>query len=248
MIGLLVKWRRRLAWQWLWLSYVYPFYFAHKPLCERFRRDVLRIGHVHVCRSCTLVYAGIGSVAVLCWLFRAALQETAVELVLVLAGVTLALSFPAWYKYWPRPMRDVLRFALGGLIALCGFLLVSGHFVVGLAAAAGLLATWKAFMALRNRRSARRCDGCPRLSAERTRLSAKRICPGYALQASMIRRYEEAATELLAASMDLQGDVDAGSDCNGSASLGVDLPAGRHAVRAGRAGATQCRGDRAGRQ
>ncbi len=217
MIG---RWRRQLAWRWLWLSYVYPFYFAHKPLCERFRRDVLRVGHVHVCRSCTLVYAGIVGVGVLCWPFRGPLRDLSVGLFLVLAGGTLALSFPAWYKYWPRPMRDVLRFALGGLIALCGFLLVSGHFVMGLAAAAGLLATWKMFMILRNRQSACRCGGCPRLSA-------KRICPGYALQASIIRQYEEAATELLTASMDLQGDANAAPDCSGYASLGVDLPANR---------------------
>jgi hypothetical protein len=211
MIGLLGKWRRRLAWKWLWLSYVYPFYFAHKPLCERFRHEVLRIGHIHVCRSCTLVYAGIGSVAVTCWLFRAALREMRVELFLgsflVLAGATLALSFPTWYKRWPRPMRDVLRFALGGLIAMCGYVLISGHIVVGLAAAAGLLATWKAFMVLRNRRTVHRCDGC-------ARLSPKQICPGYTLQASIIRQYEEAATELLTASWDLQRDAEAGPDCN----------------------------------
>ena len=108
----------------------------------------------------------------------------------------MSLSFPAWYKRWPRPMRDALRFALGGLIALCGYILILGQVIAGLAAAAGLLATWKAFMLLRNRRSSRRCEGCDQLSAQA-------VCPGYALQASIIRQYEEAATELLTASMDL---------------------------------------------
>ena len=37
--------------KWLWLRHSWTFNWAHKPLCERYARDVLRIGRFHVCRS-----------------------------------------------------------------------------------------------------------------------------------------------------------------------------------------------------
>ena len=197
MIGLLSTWRRRLAWKWLWLRHSYPFHFAHKPLCEQFRHDVLHVGPVHVCRSCTLAYAGIAAGGLLCGLVHGPLQEVGARLFFALAAVTLALSFPPWYKtYWPRPMRDVLRFALGLVIALCGYLAVSGQLTAGLAGVVLLATMWKVYGVLRGRQKDRACDRCPELTAEG-------ICAGFALQADRIRQYEEAATEMLLASGDV---------------------------------------------
>jgi len=191
-MGLLQRCRSWLAWKRLWLSHVYPFYWAHKPLCQRFRRDVLRLGRVHVCRSCTMVYAGAALGAVLCGVFRQPLWDVAPALWAAMAGITLVFSFPLWYKRWPRPMRDLLRAMLGGTIALCGYLLLSGAWLPGLVGTAVLAASWQAYRGVRERFRRQACAGCPELRDGE-------ICPGFALQAERIRQYEQQATERLIA-------------------------------------------------
>lgn len=191
-MGLFGRWRSWLSWKWLWLSHVYPFYWAHKPLCERFRRDVLRIGRIHFCRSCTMAYAGIALGILLCVSFREPLRDVAPAGFAALAGVTLALSFPVWYRRWTRPMRDVLRGMMGGTIALCGYLLLWGAPLPGLIGVAVLALFWRGYLAVRGSYRLKVCAGCPHLQENA-------ICPGFALQAERIRRYEEKATDLLLA-------------------------------------------------
>ncbi len=189
-MGLVRRSRSWLSWKWLWLSHVYPFYWAHKPLCERFRRDVLRIGRLHLCRSCTMVYAGIALGVLLSAVFHEPLHDAAPALFAVLAGVTLTLSCPVWYRRWTRPVRDALRGMTGATIALAGYLLFSGSLLPGLIGLVVLGLTWKAYQALRGSRHPKACDGCPQLRENE-------ICPGFALQAECIRQYEQEATDLL---------------------------------------------------
>lgn len=103
-------------------------------------------------------------------------------------AVTLAFSWPAWYKRWPRVLRDVLRLMMGLTIAMCGYLLLSGQPVTGLVGAAVLAAFWKGYMVRRRSRRLEACAGC-------AELHAGGICTGFTLHAERIRQYEWAATE-----------------------------------------------------
>ena len=50
----------RLRMKGLWLKHAYTFLWAHKPLCDKFAGDVLKLGPIHLCRSCVCAYGGIG--------------------------------------------------------------------------------------------------------------------------------------------------------------------------------------------
>ena len=139
-----------------------------------------------------MAYAGIALGILLCVSFREPLRDVAPAGFAALAGVTLALSFPVWYRRWTRPMRDVLRGMMGGTIALCGYLLLWGAPLPGLIGVAVLALFWRGYLAVRGSYRLKVCAGCPHLQENA-------ICPGFALQAERIRRYEEKATDLLLA-------------------------------------------------
>lgn len=186
------QWPSRLHLGALWLAHSWRFRWAHKPLCDRFRREIVRVGPVRVCRSCLMLYAGLAIGILAVALLRAPLRDVGVWLFLACGAVVLPLSAPQVYRYWPRLMRDGLRFLTGVTAALCAYLLLSGQPVVGLAGATALLACWKIYKRIRGRRRERTCNGCPQLTGDN-------ICTGYALQAASARRYEEQATAFLLA-------------------------------------------------
>lgn len=182
------RWRRTLALKRLWLIHTYPFHWAHKPLCARFRRDVVHVGRVHLCRSCLLAYTGI-AIAIAAWVWNPAwLRAHGLLSFSVLATATVILSLPLWYKRWPRPMRDLLRFSMGLAIPLCGYVLLNLHFITGVVGAVGLAAFWRVYLALRRRRRLESCAGC-------LELGPQSICSGYRQQAEYLRAYEQQATE-----------------------------------------------------
>lgn len=174
----------RLKLKLLWLRHAYTFHWAHKPLCDRFIGDVLRIGPVHLCRSCVCAYAGIAA-----GLFfipvSAALFFTALAAVIV-------FSAPPLYKRFPRILRDLLRFSSGALIPM-GIRLSAGSLWAGLAGLAVIVLFWYLYFKLRRNRKLKECNGC-------RELGQKGICSGFASQADHVRLYEHAATELLTAS------------------------------------------------
>ena len=173
---------------WLRLRHGWRHRFAHKPLCDRFARDVLRIGPLHVCRSCTLLYAGIAVGFALWALLPASPWALAVGL-----GAVLLPSAPPVYTRLPRGVRDVLRFGAGLLLPMTVAVGVGG----ALAAARGSLAVmwgfWRLYFLLRGARRAAACNGCPELTAGG-------ICSGFAQQADAFRQYEEAASSMLMSS------------------------------------------------
>jgi len=173
---------------WLWLVCSFRFRWAHRPLCARFRSGVIKVGCVHLCRSCLCAYCGI----LVCGLSLMLFRPSAANAVAALAGLgvpALALSGPWCYKKWPRAMRDVLRWATGALISLCAYLLICGELIVAGAAAAVLLIFWRAYFHIRRRRRISACDGCEELPD-------KGVCSGCRLPADGIRRYEEIATRI----------------------------------------------------
>ncbi len=168
----------------LWHSW--PTRWAHKPLCARFRGDVLRLGRLHLCRSCACAYGGLGcGLAMVLWMRPLAVTIHGPVLALVLGG-----SLPFWYRYWPRPFRDVLRLALGMSVSLPLALLGTDRAVVAAASWLLLIMAWCLYRQHRARHRATVCSGCHQLHRAR-------ICSGFRRHAAGLRRYEERATQML---------------------------------------------------
>jgi len=148
--------------KWLWLRHSYRFRWAHKPLCDRFSEDVLQVGNVHLCRSCTFLWLGVivaAAAAILLPSLRINIATVAPQLLLV----TLLSSAPLFYKQWPRYVRDLLRFSLGASFPLWICLILMGNIFMGVATAAGGLVVWKIYSNSRKIRKAHACEGCPEL-------------------------------------------------------------------------------------
>lgn len=184
MIGFLADLRLRRAHDWTWR-------WAHHPLCARFRPDVLRVGRLHLCRSCTALWSGLVTTLALCAWPLAALPNATLT-VAGAAGLALVafLSPPRRFARLPRAVRDLVRGAMGALAALVAILVLRGAFLPGGLLAMALIATLLVLRSSRERSRAHRCEGCPELGAG--------VCSGYALQAEDLRRWESAAVERLA--------------------------------------------------
>lgn len=175
----------------LWLRHSYTFRWAHRPLCSRFSNGILRMGPMRLCRSCVCLYCGIVFCTILC-VCLTAVRGLALPLLLSVTVPTIALSAPAVYMRWARPLRDCLRFCMGCSIALCACAVLEGHLLVAVACASVMLAFWRVYFAARRRRRAAACEGCPELGQ-------RQVCTGCVLQAAGIRAYETEATEILLA-------------------------------------------------
>ena len=185
--------------RWLWLAHAYSFNWAHKPLCDRFNVDVLRFNFagrkINVCRSCTLLYAALIFTAPLLLACRIAgfdnlLRSYGPVAYVGLGTAVIGLSLPAWYKRWPRLMRDFLRAGIGVLLALTVYLLTTSFWWVGGMGAAGMYGFWKLYGHHRSHRKQNACSGCHEYGTSQ-------VCSGFVAQADLLRAYESKATELL---------------------------------------------------
>lgn len=169
----------------LWLRYTYPFLWAHKPLCERFQQDTFQVKSIRICRSCCLLYAGILSSALLGY-FK--LYEIPPGVLFVVTSAVLLLSVPHIYRFYPRPVRDILRFLLGAALASTLLFFFSKALFVGVIGTFLLLVIRAVLQRQRAILKSKACQGCEELSLQG-------ICSGFVLQAERIRRYETKATE-----------------------------------------------------
>ncbi|MGE0431467.1 MAG: hypothetical protein AB7S36_04340 [Planctomycetota bacterium] len=168
----------------LWWRHMWRYALAHKPLCERFAPHVLRIGSVHVCRSCALMWtAAAASFGAL--LAIGATTGWLLALLPALAGPVVVLSVPALYDRWTRPMRDLLRALLGATVAMLALLWLQGALVAAAVATVSLLIARRLFVRQHRRRSLDACAGCPELDR-------RGVCSGFARQADAVRRLDEA--------------------------------------------------------
>lgn len=176
--------------KWMWLRHTHTFNWAHKPLCERYKSGVLRIGKLYVCRSCLFAYSGIliGIIAALVYPTHIANWELT-WLLCVLVPVVVS-SYPRLYKKLPRFSQDILRFVLGGIIGIMPFLLIHRNFISGITCVLVLGVFWRIYFHQRKIRKLHACDGCPELDLPE-------ICSGFQHQTGAVRLYEIEATELL---------------------------------------------------
>jgi len=176
--------RTRLVLAWMWWRHTYTFNLAHKPLCERFKDNVLRLGHVHVCRSCTLLYTSTAATGIV--LFCAEATET--TLMSVFYGLyipVLLLSYPPLYERFPRLAKDVVRCATGSVLVLMVAFFAVGPCWLGLLNIAVFAAVYRFSLGEYMKWKLRACDGC-------LEVGRGEICSGYRNQAGRIRAYEAA--------------------------------------------------------
>lgn len=176
--------------KWLWWRHTWRFNWAHKPLCDRFRHDVIRLGGMALCRSCTLVYGATILTLMTALCVSSLINPWAWKLLAMIGLVTLMCSFPPWYRHWSRTFRDLIRSLLGVTLALGIYMMLQGDVVVGLLGLAILWFMWKLYLPLRHRNKNEACQGCPELAQGG-------ICSGYIWQADYVRRYEKQASEFL---------------------------------------------------
>ncbi len=196
---------RRLYLKALWLRKTYPFLWAHKPLCEKYREDVIAIQGISLCRSCLFVYLGI-TAGVLFYLIAACFYKAysagnlvgmeryftafLYPLLAALSCLVMLFSSPYFYKKMPRKIRDLLRFFLGFLIPSFLSLLLFGKILFPLLFLLIFFLCFRVYSRKRVKRKLRICFDC-------TEYSEEHICSGYILQSELIREYEEEATEYL---------------------------------------------------
>ena len=178
--------------RWLWWKHTWTFQAAHKPLCGRFRRDVLRFGSLRVCRSCAALYSSIGVALLTAPMYYAHLSaQTAAMAGGILLAIVVA-SAPTPYQHAPRALRDVLRAGLGVLIGVAVVLLFTPMWLWGAGQLGVLALAWRAYHRQRDDHTNRHdlCEGCAECGRDG-------ICSGFVEQASHLRAYEEAATDWL---------------------------------------------------
>ena len=183
---LLLRARLGLAWWWRSLKFRY----AHRPLCERFEHELLRVGGCHVCRSCSALYAGLAAGLLLVLLARPGAPSAGVAF-LLLAPLCAVVSYPARHARLSRRARDLARAMTGLLLASPVALCAAGAWSAGLGAALLLGALYIGYAWQRAQQVIERCSGCPELGA-------RGVCSGFRPQAEAWRAHEERAVPLLA--------------------------------------------------
>ena len=178
-------WRTRAVLAALWWRHAYSFAFAHRPLCDRHRDGVLRVGHVHLCRSCVLLYAAAAATALTASFADLPYAAFVPGFYALMVGV-LVLSYPTLYERFPRSAKDMLRVAAGVLLVLLVVFPAYGPVWLGVLNIAAFAVGYRVSLNEFRRWKQHACDGCPELGLGR-------ICGGYCQQADAVRNYVAAA-------------------------------------------------------
>lgn len=104
----------KLANDFLFFKHFYPYYFSHKPLCEKFKDDTFVINNkIYLCKSCVCIYSGM-------LLALATFSYIKIDLtqLLFFTSLIVLLSAPAIYKKYSRTTRNCARFSTGFLVVL----------------------------------------------------------------------------------------------------------------------------------
>ncbi|MCA9400593.1 MAG: hypothetical protein KC713_03130 [Candidatus Omnitrophica bacterium] len=164
-----------------WKSFI-PVIFAHKPLCRFFQKDLLRIGPVHLCRSCVLLYLSMVLTVPAILIFQSRFLANQAGWVIFVFAV-LFISYPKWYHHYSRFFRDVLRLALGAVLPSIIVLAVFQQWLTS-SLLCCLLMGFKWIYSHESRKLQQKvCEGCPEYHDQG-------ICSGFQLKSQRMRQYE----------------------------------------------------------
>ena len=157
--------------------------FLHKPLCERYRENTLKIFGIYICRSCLLLYSAF---ILTLMLIIPKIKTIQVDkyFVLWICGcmLTLIMSYPPLYSKFRRLAKDFIRFYDGIFLASLFVVCFKINIYAG-------IASLLAFIVIRNIYNKRRtgdriCKGCEHLNDNTT-------CLGYREQKEALLKIEE---------------------------------------------------------
>lgn len=90
-----------------------PFYFAHHPLCNDFKKEILAIRTWYICRGCTFVYSS----ALLTFLITIWINPFANLTIYEGFWFVLGITGPTWlalfHRFQHRWIKDIVRISLG---------------------------------------------------------------------------------------------------------------------------------------
>jgi hypothetical protein len=161
--------------------------FAHHPLCERYAREVVRVGRVRLCRGCTYAIAGGVAGGTLGLVLGA---STVIPVVATTAGTALLLA-TLWARRRVTKLATRLVPASSFALAItCGVLSLQP---IGFAAASAAIAVVGGLRLLYGKRGADRtpCTTCPEL----VHLGA---CSGFAPIVRRERAFQRVARNVIA--------------------------------------------------
>ncbi|MCK5581559.1 MAG: hypothetical protein KAJ18_09850 [Candidatus Omnitrophica bacterium] len=165
---------------WVWLKCFGPILFVHKPLCEKFQQDIVRVKNILLCRGCCFVWAGV---FLFCFVLSYWVQVHMV-IFLLAGGVVVILSAPKVYARFPRWGRDIIRLGLGVLMAFVGWLILKQYYVSAGGCVFVLLILRATYVLKSRQLSIQTCESC----AEYRNMD---ICSGFAQKKEIMERYEK---------------------------------------------------------
>lgn len=174
----------------MYLKYFYQFIFAHKPLCENFKKDTLLLfNNIYVCRSCLYLYVGAAlSFIVTYCLLSANLFYKNIILISSFILTILLISNPKFYKKYSRWQRDIVRFFTGTIIGLTLTIPFKINFLIGSLLIVTLFAIKQLYAKQRNKVDI--CENCEELINGKT-------CSGYKKQVKALLVLEEEYSKTL---------------------------------------------------
>ena len=180
-----------LIYKYLFYKYYYKFIFLHKPLCERYKSNTIKLFGLYICRSCLLLYTGffIGLISVLSKI-KTVTYDKFFFIGMLGAFLTILVSYPPLYAKFSRISKDFIRFYDGLFLGI----IISISFKISINTGVACIALFYIIKQFYNKKrsGARICAGCPELEKNTT-------CSGYKEQKQALLNLDEEYSNILTA-------------------------------------------------
>ena len=152
--------------------------FVHKPLCDKYRENsLLFFNKIYICRSCFYLYLGLLIGVIVGLNLNISFKQS-----VIFTGLIIFLSYPKFYRFFNRAVKDILRL-LGGIsvaiLLITTFMLSIKTLLILICF---LFLIKKYYNKLRGSRDL--CKDCPEQYKSKS-------CAGYKLQTESILNIEE---------------------------------------------------------
>ena len=182
---------KNLLYYYVFYKNFYKFIFLHKPLCEKYKSNTLKIFGLYVCRSCLLLYTGF-FISLIYTILTIKTVHIDKYFYLGLLGciLTFAVSYPPIYARYRRITKDFIRFYDGIFLAAFFVICFKFNIYIGIASIVAFLVM--RYFYNKKRPCARICKDCPNLIEGQT-------CEGYIQQKEALLKVEEEYSNIMTA-------------------------------------------------
>ena len=172
------------------LTIFLPVLFAHKPLCESFKKDLFCVKGIHICRSCSFLLLGFfwGILSII--FLNLAQYRLYIHLSIFLSGIILIFSHPQIYGILPRSIKDWVRFFLGWTLTNLLLLLIFGKLFLFLGALGFLWILRIIYSGIRGKMKDKACEKCEEFYEDK-------LCSGFLPKAKLMKKYEDQVCRVL---------------------------------------------------